>query len=91
MSNDIKTMIDNCDQCQEHNSRTTAPLSAAFGAPMAHVGLDLFDFAIKKHLICVVRWSGFPQYKRLNLTSTQSVINVMETFVTVLSREMSKS
>ena len=48
--------------------------------PMAHVGLDLFDFAGKKFLICVDKWSGFPLYKKLNTTSTQSVINVLESW-----------
>ena len=83
-------MVDNCDQCQErrpsqkHNPRTTEPPSAAFGASMAHVGLDLFDFAGKKHIICADRWSGFPLYKRLSSTSTQSVINVLETWFNIL-------
>ena len=51
---------------------------------MAHVGLDLFDFAGKKHLICVDKWSGFPLYKRLNSTTTQSIINVLETWFNTL-------
>ena len=62
----------------------TEPPSAAFGAPMAHVGLNLFDFAGKKHIICVDRWLGFPLYKILNSTSTQSVINVLETWFNIL-------
>ena len=32
---------------------------SAYRAPMAHVGLDLFDYAVKKHLICVDKWSGY--------------------------------
>ena len=31
--------------------RTTASPSAAFGAPMAHVGLDLFNFAGKQQTV----------------------------------------
>ena len=90
MSNDIRTMIDNCYQCQErrpsqqHNPHTMALLSAAFGAPMAHVFLNLFDFGGKKHLNFVDRWSGFPLYKRLNPTSTQSVINILEAWFNIL-------
>ena len=66
MSNDIKTIVDNCNECQarrpkqQTNPRVTNPPSSAFGAPMAHVGLDLFDYAGKKHLISVDKWSGFP-------------------------------
>ena len=76
--------------CQERrprqptNPRVTDPPSSAFGAPMAHVGLDLFDFAGKKHLICVDKWSGYPLYKRLNSTTTQSIINVLETWFNTL-------
>ena len=66
----------------QHKPCTTEPPSAAFGAPMAHVGLDLFDYAGKKHLICIDRWSGFPLYKRLTSTSTQS--NVLETWFNIL-------
>ena len=68
MSNDIKTMIFNCNECQTRrpsqvtNPRTTSPPSNSFGAPMAHLGLNLFDFAGKTHLICVDRWSGYPLY-----------------------------
>ena len=51
---------------------------------MAHVGLDLFDFAGKKFLLCVDRWSGFPLYKRLNSTSTQSVLNMLESWFNML-------
>ena len=57
MTNDIKSIIDNCNECQERrpkqqtNPRLTNPPSSAYGAPMAHVGLDLFDYAGKKHLI----------------------------------------
>ena len=64
MTNDIKSIIDNCNECQERrpkqqtNPRVTNPPSSAYGAPMAHVGLDLFNYAGKKHLICVDKWSG---------------------------------
>ena len=51
---------------------------------MAHVGLDLLDYAGKKHLVCVDKWSGFPLYKIQNSTTTQSIINVMETWFNIL-------
>ena len=90
MLNDIKTIIDNCNECQSRrpkqptNPRVTNPPSSAYGAPMAHAGLDLFDFAGKKHLICVDKWSGFQLYKWLNSTSTQSIINVLENWFNIL-------
>ena len=45
------------------SQRTTGSPSAMFGLPMAHVGLNLFNFASTNHIICVDRWSGFPLYK----------------------------
>ena len=84
----VETLL--CNECQERrpkqqtNPRVTNPPSSAYGAPMAHVGLDLFDYAGKKHLICVDKWSGFPLYKRLNSTTTQSIINVLETWFNIL-------
>ena len=71
MHNDVKTYVSACEACykrlpsQKSNPCVTAKPSEAFGPPMAQVALDLFDFAGKKHLICVDRWSGFPVYKRL--------------------------
>ena len=90
MTNDIKSIIDNCSECQERRPkqqskpRVTNPPSSAYGASMAHVGLDLFDYAGKKHIICIDKWSGFPLYKRLKSTTTQSIINVLETWFNIL-------
>ena len=53
MTNDIKSILDNCNECQEcrpkqqTNPRITNPPSSAYGAPMAHVGLHLLDYAGK--------------------------------------------
>ena len=47
-----KTIVDNCNKCQEQrpkqqtNPRVTNPPSSAVGAPMALVGLDLFEYAV---------------------------------------------
>ena len=90
MSNDIKTISDNCNKCQtrhpsqQTNPRVTEPPSAAYSAPMAHIGQDLFKFAGKKHLVCIDKWSGFPWFKWLNSTSTQSIINVLENWFNIL-------
>ena len=44
---------------------------------MAQVGLDLFDFAGKKHLICVDKWSGFPVFKRLQTQTTKAITDIL--------------
>ena len=59
MYNDIRQMIAQCKPCntykpsQTKNQRSTLPPSSYMGPPMSHVGLDLFDFGGKQHLIWV--------------------------------------
>ena len=83
MNNDIKSITTACQECQARlpsqpaNPRVTEPPSSAFGAPMAQVGLDLFDFGGRKHLLCVDRWSGFPLYKQLQTTTTNTVTRTL--------------
>ena len=44
---------------------------------MQHVGLDLFSFGGKQHLICVDHWSGYPIYSVLCTLSFESIIKVL--------------
>ena len=59
MYNDVKQLISACGPCLKNavslpkNPMSTAPPSAHFGPPMACVGVDLFDFGGKSHLVCV--------------------------------------
>ena len=90
MTNDIRTFVESCKQCfrrlpsQQHNPTSTSPPSESYGAPMAHVGLDLFAFGGKQHLLCVDKWSGFPLYKALRSTTSQAVINTLGDWFNVL-------
>ena len=90
MLNDIRTFVESCKLCfrrlpnQQHNPVITSPPSFSYGPPMAHVGLDLFAFGGKQHLLCVDHWSGFPLYKVLRSTNSQSVINVLSDWFNIL-------
>ena len=90
MANDIKTFTQACQSCykrlpsQRENPCVTAPPSASFGPPMAHVGLDLFNFGGHKYLICVDKWSGFPLFKRLQSQSTKAITDILEAWFNVL-------
>ena len=53
-------------------------------ALMACVGVDLFEFGGKSHLVCVDRWSGYPLFSQLSSTSTAAVINTLKTWFNVL-------
>ena len=83
MLNDIKQMIDGCKAChstrpaQPVNPRSTKPPSSSFGAPMSHVGVDLFEFGGHQHLACVDQWSGYPMYQKLTSTTSSAIIKVL--------------
>ena len=75
MVNDIKQLISRCNIClrvqpsQPFSPINTPPPSSHFGYPMQHVGLDLFTYGNKQHLICVDHWSGYPLYSQLRSLS----------------------
>ena len=90
LANDVNTYIQSCSSCykrlpsQEQNPCVTSAPSESFGPPMAQVGLYLFDFAGKKHILCVDKWSGFPLFKRLQTQSTKVVTDILESWFNVL-------
>ena len=90
MFNDMKQLILACGPCAKNavslpkNPRSTAPPSAHFGPPVACVGIYLFDFGGKSHLVCVDRWSGYPPFLQLSSTTTAAVINTLKTWFKVL-------
>ena len=51
---------------------------------MGHVGLDLFEFGGKQHLICVDHWSGYPMFAQLSSTTSAVVINVLKSWFNIL-------
>ena len=90
MYNDVNQLILACGPCVKNvvslpeNPRSPAPPSAHFGPPMACVGVDLFDFGGKSHLVGVDRWSGYPLFSQLSSTPTAAVINTLKTWFNVL-------
>ena len=86
MYNDVIQLISACGPCMKNavslpkNPRSTAPPYAHSGPPMACVGVNLFDFGGKSHLVCVDRWSGYPLFFQLSSTLTAAVINTLKTW-----------
>ena len=84
MSNDVRQFVESCKECFRSlaslpsNPQSTQPPSTFYGAPMSHVGVDLFDFSGKKFVVCVDKWSGYPVYKRLQTVTTKALICVLE-------------
>ena len=90
MFNDIKQMILACCPCTLNasslpkNPRSTLPPSTHLGPPMAYVGVDLFDFSGRSHLVCVNRWSGYPMFEALSSTSSSAVIKTLQSWFNIL-------
>ena len=84
-------MIRQCTACnvnkpsQPKNPRSTQPPSSHLGPPMIHVGLDLFDFGGKQHLICVDHWSGYPMFSVLSSSTSSAVINILKGWFNLLA------
>ena len=51
---------------------------------MSHVGLDLFDFGGKQHLICVDHWSGYSMFSALSSSTSSAVINILKGWFNLL-------
>ena len=83
MLNDVKQLVEGCLTCRKHkpslpvNQRTTPAPSSYMGPPMGHVGVDLYDLAGKKFLVCIDQWSGYPMYQRLHTSTTASILNAL--------------
>ena len=90
MINDIKQMIAGCVPCSVNrpslpkNERISAQPSSYLGPPMGHVGVDLFDFGGKQHLICVDQWSGYPLFASLSKTTSAAVISQLRGWFNLL-------
>ena len=90
MFNDIKQMISQCLPCsvnrpsQPKNPRVSDQPSTYLGPPMGHVGLDLFEFGGKHHLVCVDQWSGFLMFTALNSQTASAIIGHLKSWFNLL-------
>ena len=90
MINDIKQMVSQCKPCsvnrpsQPMNPRVSKPPSEYLGPPMCHVGVELFDFGGKKHVVCVDQWSGYPLYAALRSQSSATVMQKLREWFNLL-------
>ena len=66
----------------EKNPRSNLPPSSYLGPPMSHVGLDLFDFGGKQHLMWVDHWSRYPMFSTLSSTTSSAVIGILRPCLT---------
>ena len=90
MFTNIKQMVSQCRPCninrpsQPKNPRVSQPPSSYSGPPIGHVGLDLFEFGGKHHLICVDQWSGFPMFTPLTSLTASDIIGHLKSWFNLL-------
>ena len=79
ISNDIKNMIESCDQCQL--VRPSLPkdklVETKASSPMEALSADLFQAVGKQYLVMVDRYSGFPWVSELRRLDTNAVTSIM--------------
>jgi hypothetical protein len=80
MTNDIRTIIDACEACQEHRQGLpfvpTVERQATY--PMEAVSIDLMEVKGVKYLVMVDRFSSYPVAKVLRSATTSAVINMLK-------------
>ena len=92
---EIKPMISQCRPCsvncpsQPKNPRVSNQPLDYLGPPIGHVGLDLFEFGDKHHLVFVDQCSGFPMFTRLNSLTSSAVIGHLKSWFSLLGWPLS--
>ena len=90
MYNEVKQVIQRCSVCakfgasQPHGPRSTQAPFSYYGPPMSQVGVDLFDFGGKAHLVCMDHWSGFPLFCELHSTTSKAICTALAQWFNVL-------
>ena len=76
MNNEIQTMIEKCDKCQElrPSLQKEALLQSMATKPMDSVSVDLFDYGGRQYLVMVDRYSGFTFVDPLSKATSAKVI-----------------
>ena len=79
MSSEIKQLIDACEQCQTHanfqQKETLMPTHATY--PMEQNSADFAEYASKRYLIHVDRFSGYMWIYKMPRATTQGTIQAM--------------
>jgi transposase InsO family protein len=79
MTNDIRTVIDACEACQEHRQGLpfVPSVERKAASPMEAVSVDLMEVRGVKYLVMVDRFSSYPVVKTLRSATTAAVVNIL--------------
>lgn len=81
ISKQLKSYVENCPQCARDAKSPKEPLipTPLPAYPWQKVATDLFHLDGKDYIVIVDYFSRFPEVKRLQSTTTQSIINTLKT------------
>jgi transposase InsO family protein len=79
MANDIKTVIDACEACQEHRQgpHFEPEVKRVASYPMEAVSVDLMEVKGTKYLVMVDRFSSYPLVKVVRTATTSSIVKIL--------------
>jgi hypothetical protein len=82
MANDIKTVIDACEACQEHRQgpHFEPEIKRIATYPMEAVSVDLMEVKGTKYLVMVDRFSSYPLVKVVRTATTSSIVKILSSW-----------
>jgi hypothetical protein len=82
MANDIKTVIDACEACQEHRQgpHFEPEVKRVASYPMEAVSVDLMEVKGTKYLVMVDRFSSYPLVKVVRSATTASITKILSSW-----------
>jgi hypothetical protein len=82
MANDIKTVIDACEACQEHRQgpHFEPEVKRVASYPMEAVSVDLMEVKGTKYLVMVDRFSSYPLVKVVRTATTSSITKILSSW-----------
>jgi transposase InsO family protein len=82
MANDIRTVIDACEACQEHRQgpHFEPEVKRVASYPMEAVSVDLMEVKGTKYLVMVDRFSSYPLVKVVRTATTSSITKILSSW-----------
>jgi hypothetical protein len=82
MANDVRTVIDACEACQEHRQgpHFEPEVKRIASYPMEAVSVDLMEVKGTKYLVMVDRFSSYPLVKVVRTATTSSITKILSSW-----------
>jgi transposase InsO family protein len=82
MANDVRTVIDSCEACQEHRQgpHFEPEVKRIASYPMEAVSVDLMEVKGVKYLVMVDRFSSYPLVKVVRTATTSAITKILSSW-----------